>query len=673
MPLTSKPPYNDPLLLPFESCILERFEKMTRAQQAIIDSGSKSLIEFADYHHYFGLHLMPDSGQWVFREWAPNAAQIFIIADDTGWEKDGRFELERIDPAGIFEGVFPGNTFWHEKLYRLKVIWESGEGDRIPTAARRVVQDPHTLIFNAQVWEPDNSRNFRFQEFHPPAGPLLIYEAHPGMALEAERIGTFVEFERHILPKIAASGYNTLQLMAVAEHPYYASFGYHVSSFFAVSSRFGTPDDFRQLVDSAHKLGIRVLIDIIHSHAVSNEVEGLSRFDGTLDQFFKKFDEGFHPLWDSRCFDYEKPMVLKFLLSNIRYWIEEFGVDGFRFDGITSMIYRDHGVGRHFSSYEDYYGDDVDQHALSYMYLANRLTHQIRPDAVTIAEEVSGYPGLAALPRDLGIGFDFRFSMGIADYWIRLLKEYTDEAWPLGTLWHELTSRRNEEKTISYAECHDQALVGDQTIMMRLMGKDIYTAMSRENRDIKTVRAVALHKMIRLITAATAGDGYLNFMGNEFGHPEWIDFPCDRNNWSFFHARRQWSLKYDRSLYYSTLSSFDRQMVEIIREEALLDNSWPDLYHIHEDDRIIAFGRRQLLFVFNFNPHRSFVHYPVSAPAGKYKLVLDTDQDRFGGLQRLEADTIHFTVYDPQVYGDRNVIRLYLPTRTALVLKIQQN
>lgn len=410
-------------------------------------------------------------------------------------------------------------------------------------------------------------------------------------------------------------------------------------------------------------------MDIIHSHSVRNEVEGLSNFDGTAYQFFHDGVRGTHRLWDSRCFDYAKPQVLKFLLSNLRYWIEEFHIDGFRFDGITSMLFEDHGLGRSFTSYKDYYGPDVDVDALSYLTLANSLAHDINPRVVTIAEDVSGYPGLAAPAQKGGTGFDFRFAMGIADFWIKLIKEVPDEKWHLGTLWHELTTRRAEEKTISYAECHDQALVGDKTLMMRLMDSHIYTAMEKTNNSLETVRGVSLHKIIRLFTIATANAGYLNFMGNEFGHPEWVDFPSLLNKFSYFYARRQWSLKYNTDLYYSSLFEFDRLMIDLIKVHDLF--SWPDarLLYLHEDDKVVGFERNSLIFVINFHPFRSFPDYQMDAPPGKYQMILHTDEARFGGKDRLEKDQIHFTNYDPKAFKDRNLVSLYLPSRTALVLK----
>ena len=668
-PLLSDPGlFNDPGLLKFADCIATRRSCAQRLETALKRENRGALAGFADYHRVFGLHFEQDA--WVFREWAPNASHVFLVCDRTGWQARKEFQLERKD-AHVFERWFSRSTFSHQDLFRLKLVWQGGQGDRIPTAATRVVQDPQTLIFNAQVWQPENSHQWENTRPLLPPEPLLIYEAHVGMALEEGRVGTYEEFEHHILPQIAAAGYTAIQLMAVQEHPYYASFGYHVSSFFAASSRFGTPEELKSLIDAAHKKGIRVLMDIIHSHAVTNEVEGISRFDGTVTQFFHDGPRGYHRQWDSRCFDYRKPAVLKFLLSNLKFWMEEYHVDGFRFDGITSMIFKDHGLGRAFTDYSDYYGDDVDVDALSYVYLANCLVHEIRPDAITIAEDVSGYPGLAAPMARGGTGFDYRYAMGIADFWIKLLKEVKDEHWHLGTLWHELTTRRREEKTISYVESHDQSLVGDQTLMMRLMGHHMFTAMKKDTQAIETARAVALHKMIRLLTLATAGSGYLNFMGNEFGHPEWVDFPCERNGFSFHYARRQWSLKEDQTLYFSCLSDFDKKIIHFVREYDLF--SWPHIHllYCHEDDRVLAFERGQLVFVFNFHSSVSYTDYRVDALPGEYEMVFDSDERRYGGNGRLRTDQIHFTLFDPDRFGDRNLLSLYLPARTAMVLKLK--
>ncbi len=663
--------FDDPDLLAFAGVISSRRSQALLLEKRIKKENLGSLKSFANYYNFFGLHFEFDNDSWVFREWAPGADEIFLVCDKTLWLKHNDFKLEKKENH-IFEKRFSKKIFSHEDLFRLKIVWQTGEGDRIPTAATRVVQDYGTNIFNAQVWHPEKQYKWGIKNFSSNKESLLIYETHVGMALEDGRVGTYAEFEHHVLPQIIDAGYNAIQFMAIQEHPYYGSFGYHVANFFAPSSRFGTPEELKSLIDAAHKKGICVFMDIIHSHAVINEVEGLSKFDGTSYQFFHKGAKGYHRQWDSRCFDYKKDEVLNFLLANLKYWIEEFKIDGFRFDGITSMLFKDHGLGKAFTNYKDYYGDNVDIDALNFLYLANTLVHEIKPDFITIAEDVSGYPGLAAPISKGGTGFDYRYAMGIADFWIKLLKEFNDEQWPLGSLWYELTTKRKEEKTISYAESHDQALVGDQTIMMRLMGEDIYNSMQKGNQNIKTFRGVALHKMIRLITIATAGSGYLNFMGNEFGHPEWVDFPSQKNNFSFHYARRQWSLKHDRKLYFSSLFEFDKKMINFIKNHALYCAPHVRLLHIHEDDKVIAFERKNLIFVFNFHPEKSFSDYMFDAPPGEYKMVLNSDDTLFGGQGRLKNNQTHFTICDPSESGRQNLLSLYLPNRTAIILQLKE-
>jgi 1,4-alpha-glucan branching enzyme len=655
----------DPYLNPYAQIIQRRLSKIGQTQSRLT-RGKMTLADFAAGHEYFGLHFV--GNQWIFREWAPNASHIFLVGDMTGWQNKNEFALTPLDD-GVWEIRLPAETFKHKDLYRLHIIWPGGEGDRIPAYARRVVQDPQTLIFNAQVWLPARPYQWRCRNFQNPSQAPLIYEVHIGMAQEAEKIGSYLEFTTNVLPRVVAAGYNTLQIMAIQEHPYYGSFGYQISNFFAASSRFGTPEEFKYLIDEAHRAGLSVIMDIIHSHAVNNEVEGLSRFDGTLHQYFHEGPRGFHTAWDSRCFDYGKIQVLHFLLSNCRFWLDEYHLDGFRFDGVTSMLYHDHGLGKAFTSYDDYYGDNVDEDALTYLALANQLIHDIRPDAITIAEDVSGMPGLAVSVDGEGYGFDYRFAMGIPDFWIKLIKEVSDEDWPMGRLWYELINRRSDEKTISYAESHDQALVGDQSIIFRLIGSDMYDHMRVEDDNIKVDRGVALQKMIRMITMATAGNGYLNFMGNEFGHPEWIDFPREGNNWSYKYARRQWHLLDNPKLKYQFLAQFDRDMIALAKKIQLLDSPDPHLLYEHSDNKVIVFERANLLFAFNFHPDQSYSDYRFEAPPGKYRMILNSDAAQYNGHKRLVPKQEHTTLKEKVDHGSKNYLSLYLPTRTAVVLQ----
>ncbi|OIN96150.1 MAG: 1,4-alpha-glucan-branching enzyme [Deltaproteobacteria bacterium CG1_02_45_11] len=656
----------DPFLEPYEHILQKRLKKI-EATEKWLTQGKISLSDFASGHEYFGLHFR--NNEWVFREWAPNANSVYFIGDITEWKEKSSFALERTSPEGVWEIRIPPTQLFHGCLYRLRVYWPDGAGDRIPAYVRRVVQDPHTLIFNAQVWLPPDHYQWEHTDCRCSTEPPLIYETHVGMAQEEEKVGTYKEFTERILPRIVSAGYNTLQLMAIQEHPYYASFGYHVSNLFSASSRFGTPEDLKQLIDIAHGYGLRVIMDLVHSHAVSNETEGLSRFDGTPYQFFHEGKRGIHNAWDSRCFDYAKYQVLHFLLSNCRFWLDEYRIDGFRFDGVTSMLYLHHGLEKAFTSYDDYFNDSVDEDALTYMALANKVIHTVRPEAITIAEDVSGMPGLAVPISEGGIGFDYRLAMGIPDFWIRLAKEVRDEDWSMPNLWYELTNRRKKEKTISYAESHDQALVGDQTLIFRLMGSAMYDHMSINDDNITVDRGLSLIKLIRLVTLATAGNGYLNFMGNEFGHPEWIDFPRQGNAWSYRYARRQWHLADDSSLKYHMLGQFDRDILNVLKIFKILEVSEPSLLYEHTDDKVIAFKRTGLLFVFNFHPTCSYADYRFEAPPGKYRILIDSDATIYGGHGRLDSKQFHFTLMDELENRRGHLLSLYLPTRTGIVLQ----
>ena len=657
----------DPWLNPYKGIIINR-RKQVLEKEKLLCNGRK-LQDFATGHLYFGLHKEPDS--WVFREWAPNAQQIFLVGDFSGWKEDPRYEMYKLQ-FGNWEIKLPLDYLHHGQKYKLLIRWNGGEAYRLPAWGTRMVQDQQTLVYNAEIWAPDNPYNWKNQDFQPAFKVPLIYEAHVGMSTPEEKVGNYIEFRDNVLPKIHKLGYNTIQLMAVQEHPYYGSFGYHVSNFFAASSRFGTPHDLKSLIDSSHEMGIAVIMDLVHSHAVKNEMEGLGMFDGTPYQYFHASQRRTHVAWDSLCFDYAKPEVLHFLLSNCQFWLDEYKFDGFRFDGVTSMLYLDHGLSKNFTNYEMYFDSNEDEDAIIYLTLANKLIHESHPNAITVAEEMSGMPGLAASFENGGYGFDYRLAMGVPDYWIKIIKEQPDEKWNVSEIYNELIKHRVDEKTISYTESHDQALVGDKTIFFRLTDKEMYYNMNKESTSLVIDRGIALHKIIRLITLTTAGSGYLNFMGNEFGHPEWIDFPREGNNWSYKYARRQWNLAEDKNLKYHWLLDFDIAMLDVISHSDCFDDAFPALIHSNEKDQILAYKRKDWYFVFNFNPNRSFPDYKIAIDTGKYFIKLSTDDHEFGGQDRIDKNLVYYTTFEGQLTTLKtNYISLYLPARTAIVLKKQ--
>ncbi len=652
----------DPNLKQYRQDICQRMENYENKKRQLLAPG-QTLSDFANGHLFFGLHRTQNG--WVFREWAPGADKLYLTGEFNGWNRTAT-PLTR-EENGVYTLTLPADALRQGQEYAVVVEKDGQLLDRIPSYANYVVQNRHTH-WNAVVHAPETPYVWSDAGFKPQK-TLYIYECHIGMAQEEPKVGSYLEFRDKILPKIKALGYNTIQIMAIMEHPYYASFGYQVTNLFAASSRFGTPEELKSLIDTAHGMGIAVLLDVVHSHASKNSREGLNLFDGTEYQYFHEGPRGYHTAWDTKCFNYNKNEVLHMLLSNLKFWQTEYHFDGFRFDGVTSMLYHNHGLGVSFGGYGDYFSMNTDTEAVTYLQLANDLVRQVNPNAITIAEDTSAIPGLCLPVAWGGLGFDYRLAMGEPDMWIKLLKEVSDENWDLGHLWAELTSRRPKERVIGYCESHDQALVGDKTIMFRLCDKEMYTAMNDGNPNLIIERGMALHKMIRLITMSLGGEGYLTFMGNEFGHPEWIDFPREGNGWSYHYCRRQWSLAENPFLRYRYLNEFEKGMIALARKCGVLRGAVQYL-NIDHGNKIMGYSRGKAVFVLNFHPNASQQNYFLPMPeAGAYEVALTTDEGRFGGQDRISTTYVYHT--EENEFGQTG-IRLYIPARSALVLRRQK-
>ena len=655
----------DPWLVPHKKDLELRVERYEKVKKTLLGEG-ESFSDFSNGHHYFGFH--PTGRGWVYREWAPGADALFLMGDFNGWNRESHPLTKKA--AGVWEINLQGTqTLAHASFVKVHVVTRGVGRDRIPLYIRRVVQDSVGHDFRGQIWMPEKPYEWKHSHFRiDPNDPPLIYECHVGMAQEKEGLGTYVEFRDHILPRIKELGYNTVQIMAVMQHPYYASFGYHVSSYFAASSWFGTPEELKSLVDRAHELGLAVLMDLVHSHAVKNTAEGINAFDGTTEQFFHPGEKGEHSAWDSKLFNYGKHEVIHFLLSSIKYWMEEYQFDGFRFDGVTSMLYHDHGLGTAFDRYDKYFSLNTDVEAVTYLQFAARLVKEIRADACLVAEDMSGMPGMCLPIEKGGIGFDYRLAMGMPDFWVKTL-EKRDEDWHMPTLVHELSTGRPGEKRIAYVESHDQALVGDKTMIFRMADAAMYHHMDKNSQNLVVERATALHKMVRLITISLGAEGYLNFMGNEFGHPEWIDFPREGNGWSYRYCRRQWSLADNPSLRYHDLNQFDRAMVHLAKEHQLMGGEGIEMLQIDQENKIIAFRKNDHLYAFNFHPQASCQSLQLSVgPNESFRTVLDTDEARFGGQGRISHAVTHHGMQRQSNPKD-TVIGIYLPSRTAAVFQ----
>ena len=625
-------------------------------------SQGQSLNEFANAYEYFGFHHA--DGGWYYREWAPSAYQLYLTGEFNNWDPTSH----PLTPVGNgnWELFLPGDdALWEGCKVKTVVDAFMQRTWHIPLYARRVVQQKDSVEWVCEVTDDRKTFGWTDQNFRREPS-LYIYEAHVGMAQEEGKVGSYREFADLILPRIKRAGYNTVQLMAIMEHPYYGSFGYQVANFYAASSWFGRPEDLKYLVNKAHEMGLCVLLDVVHSHAVKNTAEGINMFDGTTWQFFHDGGKGDHPAWGTKCFDYGKTGVIHFLLSNLKFWMTEYHFDGFRFDGVTSMLYHDHGLGTDFNTNDKYFSYNTHTEAITYLQLANQLIREVNPNAVTIAEDMSGMPGMCLPIADGGIGFDYRLGMGLPDMWIHTVKERRDEDWDIFGMWCSMCMRRPGEDTVAYVESHDQALVGDKTMIFRLADAAMYTDMDKATHNLTIDRAIALHKMIRLYTLAGGGEAYLNFMGNEFGHPEWIDFPREGNGWSFHYCRRQWSLRDNGFLKYQWLGEFDQDMIALAKSVDLFKMRFGDLRFHDNGKKIIVFYRQGLMFAFNFNPTQSFTDVKVSLPhIADYEVVLNTDDPKYGG-QGLIGNVPYPAIVDEK---GNSVISLYLPARSALVLK----
>lgn len=700
-------------------------------RRIVAAEGSLHDFCFANGLCRFGLQRA--AGGWRYREWAPAASACSLVGDFNGWDvtrhpcragSDGVYSCFVPDADGLRTG----------DKYKVALMVRSAAGivrriDCVPAWAARTMQDPFTGTVYALASD-DQLLAYPWRHPRPTADhhaggggelgatPLRIYEVHVGISASQPIVAGWSHFREHVLPRVAALGYTALLIIAAQEHGYYASFGYQVTSFFAPPSRFGTPAELQALIDAAHGLGLRVLLELVHSHASSNAAEGLSGFDGSLLEgggYFLAGSDGWHAEWGTRMFDFGKLEVLRFLLAQLCWYAECYRCDGFRFDAVSAALYRHRslgGAGTFERGYAEYYDGSLDVAALTYFKVANYLVHElVSPPLLTIAEEYSGLPGLCAPVMHGGVGFDYRQAMGLPPLWQRLCATLcSDEGGDaggsvgsdaaggdasggvggdaasdvdgdvcdgrsatrgapgridMGALVASMCSRRSEERRVAYVECHDQSIVGGQSLAFRCMGAEMYGGMSRlvGPPSVAVARGMALHKLTRLLACALGGEAYLNFIGNEWGHPEWVDLPREGNGHSCDRARRRWDLADDPLLRYGELQAFDAAM------HALHDaHPWllADAPRGQGDGGCCCCEARQALWFarggcwFAFNLHTSATAElvwhargpssplspasvrtddlstsgeatPPRSPHGRARVLLDSDGARFGG------------------------------------------
>ncbi|KAH9651980.1 SBE3 [Citrus sinensis] len=614
---------------------------------------------------------------------------VFNVASDPRWQEKFR---SKEPPIPYWLETRKGRKAWlkkytpgipHGSKYRVYFNTPDGPLERIPAWATYVQPDADGKEAFAIHWEPSPEFAYKWRNTRPKVPKSLrIYECHVGISGSKPKISSFNEFTEKVLPHVKEAGYNVIQLFGVVEHKDYFTVGYRVTNLYAVSSRYGTPDDFKRLVDEAHGLGLLVFLDIVHSYSAADQMVGLSQFDGSNDCYFHTAQiiffcvvlyyahmipgkRGFHKYWGTRMFKYDDLDVLHFLLSNLNWWVVEYQIDGFQFHSLSSMIYTHNGFASLTGDLEEYCNQYVDKDALLYLILANEILHALHPNIITIAEDATYYPGLCEPTTQGGLGFDYFLNLSASEMWLSFLENTPDHEWSMSKIVSTLVGNgQYSDKMIMYAENHNQSISGGQSFAEILFGE-----ISEHSPDTNNLllRGCSLHKMIRLITFTIGGHAYLNFMGNEFGHPKRVEFPMPSNNFSFSLANRHWDLLANRL--HSNLYSFDQELMKLDENAKVLLRGSPSVHHVNDAKMVICYMRGPLVFIFNFHPTDSYEDYSVGVEeAGEYQIILNTDESKFGGQGLIKEHQYLQRTISKRVDGLRNCIEVPLPSRTAQIL-----
>ena len=667
----------DHSLKPFELEIKERME-LYKEKLNEIKNKEKSLENIAKSYKSMGINLMPN-GDIKYREYAPGAKGISLFGEFNNWNKE-QFWAKK-DKFGFWELIIPNENgapkIQHGQIVKVNVVLEDGNWmERNPIWSHYLIQNKESIILENIFWNPEIKYKWKYPQKHiKKPESLRIYEVHIGLSSFDPKINSYKEFADTILPRVKKTGYTAIQFMAIMEHAEYASFGYHVNYLFAISSRFGTPEEFMYLIDKCHENGLFVIMDIIHSHASPNVNDGFNYWDGTDHLYFHGGNLGNHVQWNSKLYNYSSYETLRLLLSNCAYYIKEYRIDGFRFDCVTSMLYSHHGIDYNFTgNYKEYFNEFFNLESSVYLMLANSLIHKLNPEAITIAEDFSGTPGLCRPVEEGGLGFDYKLNMKICDKWKQYLLYKKDEEWNIEDIIYTLKNRRYKEKNISYCESHDQSFVGNCSLSSLLFSSERFWNMSNNSPETPVIgRGISLHKMIRLLTFALGGEGYLSFMGNEFGCPDSLDFPKKENRFSYSHSRRRWDLCDNKDLRYRFLYKWE--IIMNILEEIFhfIESEEEYISTKHEDDKVIVFEKGVLLFIFNFHPVKDFQDYQIGTKWGTpHKIILDSDEKRFMGKGRLNHTSSYSTVKKSFKNRPYNM-KLDMPSRTCMILIAEEN
>ena len=575
-----------------------------------------------DIYKKLGAHITEKDGEKgvYFAVWAPKAKSVSVIGDFNDWNGDAD-RMEKTGDVGIFELFIPGITTG--VLY--KYLIESAKGEKLYKAdpyanfaelrpgTASIVTDLTKFKWSDNTWLKKRNES-NIQEI-----PMAIYECHIGSWMrhpgrEDEGFYTYRQFADRIVDYLLDMHYTHIELIGIAEHPFDGSWGYQVTGYYAPTSRYGTPEDFMYMINKLHKNGIGVILDWVPAH-FPRDAHGLADFDGSAVYEYADSRKGEHPDWGTKIFDYGKSEVKNFLIANAIFWIEEFHIDGLRVDAVASMLYLDYGK-KDGQWVANEYGGNENLEAIEFFKHLNSLVMGRYPGVMMIAEESTAWPKITAKPEDGGLGFTFKWNMG----WMHDFCDYMK----LDPIF-----RKDNHHKMTFAMSYNDA---ENYILVLSHDEVVHLKCSMLNK----MPGYYVDKFANLRVGYTFMMGHagkkLLFMGQEFAQDsEWNEA-----------KELDWALLDDPL--HAGMQAYVRELLKIYNKYPAmheLDRGFGGFQWINANDTFksiysfIRLGKNdkknRLVFVMNFTPI-SRDDYRVGVPEKKkYKLLLDSNEERFGG------------------------------------------
>ena len=577
-----------------------------------------------DIYKKLGAHVATNEGKKgvYFAVWAPHAAQVHVVGDFNDWEENEKYEMTCVGGIGIYEVFVEGIGVG--ELYKFLITTKDGrklykadpygnQAEFRPGTASRVTDISKLKWADARWIKAREKKNVDEM-------PIAIYEVHPGSwrkhpATEEDPDGfyNYREFAHELTEYVKDMGYTHVELMGIAEHPFDGSWGYQVIGYYAPTARYGTPEDFQYMVNYFHKNGIGVILDWVPAH-FPKDAAGLADFDGEALYEYADPRKGEHPDWGTKVFDYAKNEVKNFLIANALYWVEQFHIDGLRVDAVASMLYLDYG--RSAGNWvPNIYGENKNLEAIEFFKHLNTVVTGRNHGTMIIAEESTAWPQVTGKPEDGGLGFTMKWNMG----WMHDFLDYMKLDPYFRSYNH---NKMTFSMTYAFSEKYVLVLSHDEVVHMK---GSMINKMPGEYDD----------KFANLKAGYSFMLGHpgkkLLFMGQDFAQfREWSE--ARELDWYLLAEEKHVQMK-----------NYVRELLHLYQDSPALyqtDDNWEGFEWINADDSdrsIFSFvrhskdGKNNLLFVVNFTPVER-PDYRVGVPqSGSYKLVLNSDEARFGG------------------------------------------